>query len=151
METPREAYDPEAVIRAAKAARAGQDTRKARERTCLIVDDSRVIRRVSRGIVEAIGYRVIEAENGKEALARCAIGMPDLVLTDWQMPVMSGIEFVTHLRAMPGAGSAKVVFCTSKSESTDIHEGIQAGADDYVIKPFDETSLKAKLSRIGAC
>jgi two-component system chemotaxis response regulator CheY len=108
-----------------------------------------VIRKVSGKIAASMGYQVLEAENGEEALARCKQRMPDLILTDWQMPVMSGIEFVSALRSIPTPRAPAVVFCTSKGEAKDIHEGIAAGADDYVIKPFDETTLKAKLERMG--
>lgn len=119
-------------------------------RQCLIVDDSRVVRKVSRAIVEKLGYQVIEAENGEEALARCKLAMPDLVLVDWDMPVMTGIDFVTTLRATPGNERTQVVFCTSKSGAHDIHRGIGAGANEYVTKPFNEVSLTAKLQAIGA-
>ena len=119
-------------------------------RTCLIVDDSRVVRKISRQIVESFGYKVIEAENGEEALARCNADAPDLVLLDWDMPVMTGIEFIKKLRALDLPHRPKAVFCTSRSESVDIYQGIEAGADEYVTKPFNEASLKAKLERIGA-
>ena len=119
-------------------------------RICLVVDDSRVVRKVARRAVEGIGYTVMEAENGEEALARCRQAMPALVLTDWNMPVMSGIEFVSNLRALPGGDSAKIVFCTSNSGAKDIHKGIDAGADEYVIKPFDEAGLVEKLRLVGA-
>ena len=142
------AADVDAIIRAAKAMRDINETRQARTRLCLIVDDSRVIRKVSRKIAISLGYDVLEAENGEEALARCQQRMPDLVLTDWQMPVMSGIDFVTQLRAIPTARVPTVVFCTSKGAATDIHQGIAAGADDYVIKPFDEATLKFKLEQL---
>lgn len=121
-----------------------------RPRQCLIVDDSRVVRKISRRIVEDLGYVVIEAENGQEALARCKAAMPDLILLDWDMPVMTGIEFITALRAMESPFRAKAVFCTSKNDTMDIARGIGAGADEYVIKPFDETALRTKLERIGA-
>ncbi|ABC63057.1 chemotaxis protein CheYIV [Erythrobacter litoralis HTCC2594] len=139
--------DPvEAAVAAALADRDGEYT--AGGKRCLIVDDSRVVRKLSRMIAEDMGYRVAEAENGEEALARCAKAMPDLVITDWQMPVMSGVDFVAKLRAIPGADRTKVMFCTSKGETTDIHAGISAGADDYIVKPFDEAKLKAKLERL---
>lgn len=108
------------------------------------------MRRVSRRIVEDLGYTVIEAENGEEALSRCKADMPDLILLDWDMPVMTGIEFIERLRALPGNAWPKTVFCTSKADSLDIYKGIDAGADEYVVKPFDEASLTAKLQRIGA-
>lgn len=121
-----------------------------RQRQCLIVDDSRVVRRISRAIVEGAGYQVTEAENGEEALARCRLAMPDLVLLDWDMPVMTGIEFITELRKIDSPAQPKAVFCTSKSGVHDIHRGIAAGADEYVTKPFDAASLLAKLRNIGA-
>lgn len=122
----------------------------SRQRHCLIVDDSRVVRKVSRRIVEALGYVVTEAENGQEALGRCQLSMPDLVLLDWDMPIMTGIEFIASFRAIRGNERAKAVFCTSKSGAHDIHRGIAAGADEYVTKPFDEATLRAKLQAIGA-
>ena len=70
-------------------------------KTCLIVDDSRVIRKVSRHIVETLGMAADEADNGRSALDRCAAAMPDVILLDWNMPVMSGIEFINALRASP--------------------------------------------------
>jgi two-component system chemotaxis response regulator CheY len=141
--------DTEAIVRAAKAMRDVNDTRAARPRTCLVVDDSRVIRKIATKIAASLGYNVIEAENGEEALARCKRAMPDLVLTDWQMPEMDGIEFVAELRAIATPHPPKIVFCTSKGAAADIHKGIAAGADDYVIKPFDEATLSAKLEKIG--
>ena len=119
-------------------------------RVCLIVDDSRVVRRISRGIVEGLGYVVIEAENGEEALLRCRAAMPHLILLDWDMPVMTGIEFIAAVRALPGGDAPKAMFCTSHAETLDIAKGIAAGADEYVVKPFDEPTLRVKLERIGA-
>jgi two-component system chemotaxis response regulator CheY len=121
-----------------------------RARTSLIVDDSRVIRKVARTILESLGYTVTEAENGEEALAKCKTAMPDLILLDWNMPVMSGVEFVCTLRSLQGNRKPKVVFCTSNSDADHIRLGIEAGADEYVIKPFDRQILETKLQRIGA-
>ncbi|MHA6333798.1 response regulator [Qipengyuania sp. CAU 1752] len=140
--------DTDAIVRAAKAMRA--KTAPQAGKRCLVVDDSRVVRKLARKIAEQMGYRVAEAENGEEALARCRAAIPDLVITDWQMPVMDGPEFVAALRTLPGAVAVKVMFCTSKSEATDIHQGINAGADDYIVKPFDEAKLTAKLERLVA-
>lgn len=114
------------------------------------MDDLRVVRRISRSIVEGLGYEVTEAENGEEALNRCRAAMPDLVILDWDMPVMTGIEFVAELRKIECPVPPKAVFCTSKSGVHDIHRGIAAGADEYVTKPFDQASLLAKLRNIGA-
>ena len=147
-----EAGDTDSIVAAAKAMRdrfAGATAPAATAKTCLIVDDSRVIRKVSSKIAISLGYVAIEAENGEEALARCKKAMPDLVLTDWNMPEMDGIEFVAKLRAIPTPKEPIVVFCTSNGEAKDIHEGISAGADDYIVKPFDEAALKAKLEKLG--
>jgi CheY-like chemotaxis protein len=144
--------DTDSIVAAAKVMRdryAGRPVPAAAARTCLIVDDSRVIRKVSSKIALSLGYVAIEAENGEEALARCKKAMPDLVLTDWNMPEMDGIEFVTKLRAIPTPKEPVVVFCTSNGEAKDIHDGIAAGADDYIVKPFDEAALKAKLEKLG--
>jgi CheY-like chemotaxis protein len=144
--------DTDAVVAAAKAMRdryVGREAPVATTKTCLIVDDSRVIRKVSSKIAISLGYVAIEAENGEEALARCKKAMPDLVLTDWNMPEMDGIEFVAKLRAIPTPKEPVVVFCTSNGEAKDIHEGISAGADDYIVKPFDEAALRAKLEKLG--
>jgi two-component system, chemotaxis family, chemotaxis protein CheY len=144
--------DTDSIVAAAKAMRdryAGGVAPAAVAKTCLIVDDSRVIRKVSSKIAISLGYVPVEAENGEEALARCKKSMPDLVLTDWNMPEMDGIEFVTKLRGIPTPKEPVVVFCTSNGEAKDIHDGIAAGADDYIVKPFDEAALKAKLEKLG--
>ena len=122
---------------------------EAATQTCLVVDDSRVIRKVSSKIAKSLGYNVIEAQDGIEALARCKQAMPELVLTDWDMPEMDGLEFVRQLRAIPTAKAPTVVFCTSKGQVEDIHAGVKAGADDYIVKPFDESALRAKLEKLG--
>lgn len=144
--------DTAAIVAAAKAMRdryAATPAPAAAAKTCLIVDDSRVIRKVSSKIAISLGYVPVEAENGEEALARCKKSMPDLVLTDWNMPEMDGIEFVTKLRSIPTPREPVVVFCTSNGEAKDIHDGIAAGADDYIVKPFDEAALKSKLEKLG--
>jgi two-component system, chemotaxis family, chemotaxis protein CheY len=116
---------------------------------CLIVDDSRVIRKVSRHILESLGFAVDEAENGREGLDRCAQAMPDVVLLDWNLPVMSGIEFIVQLRQREGGDKPKVVFCTTENDVAHIREAISAGADEYVMKPFDHETLQIKLQLVG--
>lgn len=117
--------------------------------TCLIVEDSRVIRRVSRHIVESLGMTALEAEDGAQALVACDRAMPDLILLDWNMPVMDGLEFLRALRARPDGAGPKVVFCTTEYEAGHIREAIAAGADEYVMKPFDHETLLLKLQLIG--
>ena len=119
-------------------------------RTCLIVDDSRIIRKVARRIVESLGFEVDEAADGVEALSYCNGMMPDVVLLDWQMPVMDGLTFLRRLRDLPGGRAPKVLFCTIETRADRIEEALSAGADDYVMKPFDGEILQSKLAEVGA-
>jgi two-component system chemotaxis response regulator CheY len=116
---------------------------------CLIVDDSKVIRLVARKIFQELTFEVEEAADGREALEACQKEMPNGVLLDWHMPVVSGIEFLGELRQMPGGGAPIVVFCTTNSDLTHIQEAIKSGADEYIIKPFDSETIKYKLSQVG--
>lgn len=118
-------------------------------KTCLIVDDSRVIRKVSRHILETLGFTAEEAENGQQGLDSCDRAMPDVILLDWNMPVMTGIEFIAKLRQRPGGDRPKVVFCTTENDVAHIREAISAGADEYVMKPFDHETLQIKLQLVG--
>lgn len=117
-------------------------------KTCLIVDDSRVIRKVSRHALEGLGFAVREACDGLEALASCDSEMPDVILLDWNMPVMSGIEFIKQLRGREHE-QPKVVFCTTENDVAHIRAAIDAGADEYVMKPFDRETLHIKLQLVG--
>ena len=116
---------------------------------CLVVDDSRVIRKVARRILEAHGFAVAEAADGQQALDACRTEMPDCVLLDWNMPVMSGIEFLRTLSAEAMAHRPKVVFCTTESGAGHIRAAVDAGADEYVMKPFDRETLESKLQIVG--
>jgi two-component system chemotaxis response regulator CheY len=118
-------------------------------RTCLVVDDSRVIRKVARRILEDIGYEIAEAADGVEALAWCRASMPDAILLDWNMPVMTGIEFLRKLRAEPGGETPVVVFCTVENDLAHIREALDAGANEYIMKPFDGDIISAKLTEAG--
>jgi two-component system chemotaxis response regulator CheY len=118
-------------------------------KTCLIVDDSRVVRKFSRRSLETLGFSVSEACNGREALDRCEEGMPDLILLDWNMPVMTGIEFLKLLRQGGHANQPKVVFCTTENDIGHIRAAMEAGADEYVMKPFDHDTLRMKLQLVG--
>lgn len=118
-------------------------------RTCLVVDDSKVIRKVARHILETLDFVVDEAEDGREALDRCAAAVPDVVLLDWNMPVMSGIEFLRALRSSDISPRPKVVFCTTENGTAHIRAALDAGADEYVMKPFDRDTLASKLQFTG--
>jgi two-component system chemotaxis response regulator CheY len=118
-------------------------------KTCLVVDDSRVIRKVSRRILEDLGFEVAEACDGVEAMAWCTAVMPDVILLDWQMPVMDGMEFLKRLRAEPGGDRPKVVFCTVENDLERMREALEAGADEYIMKPFDGSIVAGKLDYLG--
>jgi two-component system chemotaxis response regulator CheY len=118
-------------------------------KTCLVVDDSGVIRKVARRILEQMSFACSEAENGLIALDACKARMPDAVLLDWNMPVMSGIDFLKSLRAMPGGDKPKVVLCTTNNDMKHIVEALGAGADEYIMKPFDHDIVQAKFAQIG--
>jgi two-component system chemotaxis response regulator CheY len=117
-------------------------------RSCLVVDDSRVVRKVARRILEAHGFAVTEAEDGQKALDACHAQLPDCVLLDWNMPVMTGIEFLRALRAEYGP-NPPVVFCTTETEMRFIEAAIEAGATEYIMKPFDESLLVDKFTQAG--
>jgi two-component system, chemotaxis family, chemotaxis protein CheY len=116
---------------------------------CLIVDDSRVIRKVARKILEELEFGVEEAEDGTVALELCRRKMPDAILVDWNMPTMSGVEFLRALRREPSGGQPTVVYCTSENDVAVITEAIGAGANEYLLKPFDRDSLKTTFSAAG--
>jgi two-component system chemotaxis response regulator CheY len=117
---------------------------------CLIVDDSAVVRKVARRILEDLEFSVVEAENGPEALEVCRRTMPDLVLLDWQMPATNGADFMTSLRREAGeAAMPKVVFCTTENDVAQLARAMRSGADDYLMKPFDRDTMEAKLQEIG--
>ena len=116
---------------------------------CLVVDDSAVVRKVARRILEKHGFAVREAADGRQALDAVEEAMPRLVLLDRNMPVMDGIEFLRALRAEYGPSGPTVVMCTTEAAAGKIMEGIEAGADEYVMKPFDEAILMDKLALVG--
>ena len=118
-------------------------------KSCLIVDDSKVIRMVARRILEGLNFEINEAADGKIALEACQKQMPDAILLDWNMPVMNGIDFLRALRGLAGGEAPRVVFCTTENDLAHIQEAISAGANEYIMKPFDSDIIEAKFSQIG--
>ncbi len=118
-------------------------------KTCLVVDDSKVIRMVARKILEEFRFSVTEAEDGQKALETCREKMPDAILLDWNMPVMDGLAFLETLRAEDGGTRPVVVFCTTENDMEHIRKAIAAGANEYIMKPFDSDIIEAKFSQVG--
>jgi two-component system chemotaxis response regulator CheY len=118
-------------------------------RTCLVVDDSSVIRKVARRILEGLDFQIVEAEDGEKALEICKRELPDAILLDWNMPVMDGFEFLGNLRRLPGGDQPKVVFCTTENGIDHITRALDAGANEYIMKPFDKDIVAAKFQEVG--
>ena len=118
-------------------------------KSCLVVDDSRIIRKVARRILEDMRFDIVEAGDGLEALQTCRRGMPDAILLDWAMPVMDGVDFLKQLRQEPGGDKPVVVFCTTENDVEKISEALRAGADEYLMKPFDSDILQSKFAEAG--
>lgn len=118
-------------------------------KTCMIVDDSRVVRKVARRIVEDLGFTCLEAEDGQKAYDMCSEKFPDCILLDWNMPVMSGIEFLEKLRGMENGDKPLVIFCTTENDMSHIQRAMVSGANEYIMKPFDTDIIESKFLQIG--
>ena len=118
-------------------------------KSCLVVDDSRVVRKVARRIMEDLGFSCDEAEDGQVAYEKWQVNMPDSILLDWNMPVMSGIEFLEKLRMLDNGDSPRVVFCTTENDIQHIQRALEAGANEYIMKPFDSDIIETKFRQIG--
>jgi two-component system chemotaxis response regulator CheY len=119
------------------------------KKSCLVVDDSRVVRKVARRIAEEMGFACAEAEDGTQAYDHCSSDMPDVILLDWNMPVMNGMDFLGQLRKMDNGKHPKVVFCTIENTLANIQKALQAGADEFIMKPFDSEIIQSKFAIIG--
>jgi two-component system, chemotaxis family, chemotaxis protein CheY len=115
---------------------------------CLLIDDSDVIRKVMRLTIEDLGYQVDEAPTTNEALARCRMAMPTLVVLDWHIPGSSTLEFLAAFRSMPGAKTAKVLYVVTNNDPLDVGRAIAAGANDHMMKPFARVTLEAKIAHL---
>lgn len=123
--------------------------RSLKMKKCLVVDDSRVIRKVARQILEELEFEISEAGDGQEALEYCQAEMPDAILLDWNMPIMSGIDFLRALREESNGHEPIVVLCTTENDMKHITEAITAGANEYIMKPFDRDILEDKFAEVG--
>jgi len=115
--------------------------------TCLVVDDSSVVRKIIRKILEEMGLTVREAFDGQNALEMCEQENPDIILLDWNMPVMDGMEFLKKYREKNK--TTTVIFCTTENDITKIMLAMEAGANEYIMKPFDASIIKTKFQQMG--
>ena len=119
-------------------------------KTVLVVDDARAIRAAIRRILEPLGLTVAEAEDGQRALDWVdANGAPDCILLDIDMPVMDGLTCLKALREQVAIDSARVVMCTTHNTMEKIQGALAGGADEYIMKPFDQHIIKAKLEQVN--
>jgi two-component system chemotaxis response regulator CheY len=117
---------------------------------CLIVEDSSVVRKAVRRIIQDFSFeQVHETENGQEALDFCKKSLPDVIILDWNMPVMNGLEFLEELRKLDNGHKPKVIFCTTENSLSHIQKALMAGADEYIMKPFDKDIIQEKLEQVG--
>lgn len=116
---------------------------------CLVVDDSRTVRRAARRMLEAQGFVVREAEDGQQALEACRATLPTLVLLDWNMPVMDGITFLRLAREEFGPDEPRIMLCTTETDFSRIVVALEGGAQEYIMKPFDDAILAGKLEVLG--
>lgn len=115
---------------------------------CLVVDDSATMRRIVVNALKSIGYdNVVEAGDGSDALTKCDATI-ELVITDWNMPVMGGLEFVKGLRANPQHVKTPILMVTTRSVKEDIMQAVEAGVSSYILKPFTPQVLKEKIDQV---
>jgi two-component system chemotaxis response regulator CheY len=115
----------------------------------LIVDDSPIVREYARRILEELSFQTSDASDGQMALQACGLDMPDAILLDWHMPILDGLGFIKSLRKMPEGSHPKVVFCTTENNAESIAIAINAGANEFIMKPFDKLIMQSKLEEIG--
>ena len=117
---------------------------------CLVVDDSDVIRKIQRRILEDMKFLVLEADSGLAALDQVQRAMPDIIILDWRMPGMNGHEFLAAFQAIASERKAVVIYCTTENDPQDIALAYAGGASEVLMKPFDRAMLCAKISTCAA-
>ena len=116
---------------------------------CIIADDSKIIRMVLSKIFNNLGFSVLEAEDGEEVLTLCEKEEPSLIIMDWRLPIIDGIDVLYKIRGEYKFRQPRIIFCSSMIEPDRIREALDGGADDYLMKPFDEEIIVSKLKILG--
>jgi two-component system chemotaxis response regulator CheY len=117
---------------------------------CLIVDDSSVIRKVARTLLNRMGYEVVEADCGEAALAICSRQIPSAILIDWDLPDMSGFDFLVAFNRQFPTAQSHIVYATTENDPIDISRALTTGASEFLMVPFDRTALEAKFPGVAA-
>ncbi len=115
----------------------------------MIADDSPVIRKVARRLIEDLGFVVVEAENATQAQALCSENMPDGILIDWDMPGMPSLELVEWLKFFPEAEQIKILYCTSEVLVSEMTKAKRLGAHGFLLKPFNRQMILNKFTEVG--
>lgn len=116
-------------------------------RRCLLVEDSALIRKVARIVLEKARYDVVEAETADAGLEHCQSVMPDLIILDWHLPgALTSLEFLAGLRNVMGDAKPHIIYCTSENDPIEISKAMLAGCDDVLIKPFTLADMEEKIS-----
>lgn len=116
----------------------------------IVIDDSRAIRSILGGMLREMGFEVGEAVNGRDAMMHLkASDPPDLAMLDWNMPEMNGFELLVRVRAIPAFDSMRIVMVTTETETSQMIKALEAGANEYVMKPFTREVIREKLQLLG--
>ena len=118
-------------------------------KNCLVVEDSRVMRTVARRLFEELLFETHEVEDGMGGLRSCHDKMPDVIFLDWNLPSMPGLEFLKSVRGQQNGAHPVILFATTENDPEEIAAALAAGADDYLMKPYDRASLRTKLVELG--
>ncbi|HVS36709.1 MAG TPA: response regulator [Gemmataceae bacterium] len=115
----------------------------------LVIDDSRVMRGILRRFLAPCGFEVVEAGDGRQGMEQLRLAAPDLVLVDWNMPEMDGLSFIRAVRAVPACAGLRLLMITTENETHRVAEALEAGASEYLMKPFTREALLEKLDLLG--
>lgn len=116
---------------------------------CLIADDSKIMRMLLRKIMENFGFDVSEAEDGEDVLEQCVSYRPDLIISDWSLPLIDGIDVLYKIRADRKINQPQFMFCSYVTDAAVIRQALDGGADDFIMRPFDEDIIAGKLAILG--
>lgn len=116
--------------------------------SCIVADDSKIMRMLLSKIMENFGYTVDEAEDGEDLLEQCAKNMPDLIISDWQLPLIDGIDVLYKIRSDKKVKQPVFMFCSYQKDRDIMEQAVAGGADDFIMRPFDEDIIASKLKMI---